>query len=118
MIVIKLKPITSKRLGQLTKQRTLKKYQDWRDAVLARDNNTCQYPGCNKTEKLQVHHIKKFSIYKHLRTETFNGISLCVLCHSKVTGNESRYEEIFFQIVKENMAKQKMDLKNKYGKSS
>ncbi len=34
-------------------------YKDWRDAVLKRDDYTCQQPGChcNSRSRLEVHHI-------------------------------------------------------------
>jgi 5-methylcytosine-specific restriction endonuclease McrA len=104
MIIPRLKPITNKRLGQIQRARNMASYRDWRATILARDGHRCQYPGCGLSEKLEVHHIKKHAVYKHLRLEPFNGITLCEKHHSLVTGQEGRYELFFFKI---NMSKQK-----------
>lgn len=88
-----------KRYDQLLKQRGKQEYQDWRTAVLARDGNKCQYPGCNKTDKLQVHHIRRYTDAKHLKTDIRNGITLCIDCHRKVTGREDMYALLFLNIV-------------------
>jgi hypothetical protein len=57
-------------------------YADWRLSVMERDLFTCQ--NCGKTAcKLQVHHIKPYKDYPELRTDTSNGITLCVECHKK-----------------------------------
>ena len=38
--------------------------------VLKRDRHKCQYPGCNCTKNLHVHHIRKFSdIYWEILNE-------------------------------------------------
>lgn len=100
MFIPRTKPITQKRLTQLESARNSKAYRDWKKAVFTRDENKCQYPGCNNTEKLEAHHIRPFSVHKHLRTQIFNGITLCRACHSKITNVESKYELLFFEIVK------------------
>ena len=66
---------------------------------MARDDYTCQYPGCDCQKNLQVHHIKKFAEYSRLRTEAYNGITLCKYHHDLVTGKEHHYEEMFFKVV-------------------
>lgn len=70
---------------------------------MKRDNYQCQYPGCSVKDKLEVHHIKKFATYKHLRTALFNGITLCEAHHSKIFGREEHYEVAFFKIVQGKM---------------
>lgn len=107
MFIPKIQPITNKRLKQLSNSRNLKNYKEWRTSILQRDDNVCQYPACNSKEKLQVHHIKKYSTSKHLRTSTFNGITLCKKCHDKIYGYEHLYETLFFNIVKANSNVQK-----------
>lgn len=57
------------------------KYQKWRQAVLKRDNFTCQH--CNSKDDLQTHHIKKWSTHSELRYDLDNGLTLCVFCHRK-----------------------------------
>ncbi len=99
VFIPRIKHITTKRLKQLEKQRSSKEYNEWKAYVLERDENRCQYPGCDKTQHLQIHHIKRFADRQHLRHETFNGIALCPVCHEqKVTGHETAYEDLFFKI--------------------
>jgi len=57
-------------------------YAAWRKKVLARDKYKCQK--CNKMKKrLQVHHIRGFTKYPHLRLDVDNGITLCQKCHRR-----------------------------------
>ena len=102
MLFPKIKPITDKRLQQLERNSSSMKYRIWRDTILARDGNRCQFPGCKVTEKLQVHHIRRFADVEHLRYETFNGICLCPLHHQGVSNNEKFYETQFFHTAKAN----------------
>lgn len=112
MLIPRIKPITNKRLGQLVRNSSSDKYQMWRDSVLARDENKCQYPGCCKDEKLQVHHIKRFVDAKHLRYERFNGITLCIKHHQQIANNEGYYELMFLRIVLANEQKLKKNTDN------
>ena len=57
-----------------------KEYQDWRKAVLKRDNYICQICGVRGVS-LQVDHIKQWAHYPELRYELSNGRVLCVPCH-------------------------------------
>ncbi len=77
-------------------------YRNFRRQVLKRDSYTCQYPGCKIRSGLEVHHIKKYSEHFRLRTEVFNGITLCFKHHNFVTGRESDYESLFFRTVMAN----------------
>ena len=66
-------------------------YSYWRNAVLKRDNFTCQR--CGTTSNLQAHHIirwKDTSCEKHLRFDINNGITLCKDCHLKEHGGSWR----------------------------
>lgn len=59
-------------------------YKDWRLVVLKRDNYICQL--CNKRGgKLEVDHIKRFSLHPDLRLEINNGRTLCRDCHRETT---------------------------------
>ncbi|MCX5781780.1 MAG: NUMOD3 domain-containing DNA-binding protein [Elusimicrobia bacterium] len=61
--------------------RKSREFRLWREAVLARDNYTCQKCG-QKGGKLQSHHIFNFATYLDLRFAIDNGITLCKDCHS------------------------------------
>ena len=55
-------------------------YKFWRDAVLERDNYTCQKCMSRKC-KFNVHHILNFAEHEELRVDSDNGITFCVECH-------------------------------------
>ena len=70
--------------GGITKDRKKdyfsEKYQNWRKVIFERDNYVCQI--CKKTGgKLNVDHIKPYSLYPELRYELSNGRTLCIPCH-------------------------------------
>lgn len=65
------------------RDRTTKKYKDWRNDVFERDNYTCQKCG-EKGGELNAHHIKSWANYKEKRFDLDNGLTLCVECHKKV----------------------------------
>ena len=79
-----------------------KVYKDWRLKVYKRDRHKCQMPGCGYKKSLQAHHIKKWSNASILRFDVDNGITLCYMCHKKVTGAEHQYESLFMEIVNKN----------------
>lgn len=62
--------------------RNTPEYVLFRKNVFDRDNYTCQNCGQVGGE-LNAHHIKTFKHHPELRTETSNGITLCVSCHKK-----------------------------------
>ena len=105
MLIPKIKAINPKQLRQLLKQRNTATYRDWRTAVLCRDGYKCQYPNCSETSKLEVHHIRRYSESKHLRTAIYNGITLCQKHHDSIQGSERFYELAFFKIAKANQEK-------------
>jgi 5-methylcytosine-specific restriction endonuclease McrA len=105
MFFIKIKPITNKRLKQLQRDAGDSKYRQWRKDVLKRDKNVCQMPGCKSKNRLEVHHIKRFADAKHLKIETYNGITLCRKCHKSIHNREQAYEILFMKIAESNEAK-------------
>jgi hypothetical protein len=58
-----------------------KKYKEFRQKILERDNHKCQE--CGSSYRLQVHHLKPKSKYPELIMEPSNCITLCITCHSK-----------------------------------
>ena len=55
---------------------------EWRKAVFARDNYTCQMCGV-RGSKLHADHIKPFARFPEFRFDLNNGRTLCVPCHRK-----------------------------------
>lgn len=71
--------------GVTSENETIRKsteYKIWRLAVYQRDGYTCLM--CGKVGgKLNVDHIKPFSLYPELRLDINNGRTLCEICHRK-----------------------------------
>jgi transposase len=61
-------------------ERKLLEYKLWVEAILKRDNYTCQKCG-KRGKKLEVHHIFNWADYPELRYAIDNGITLCRECH-------------------------------------
>lgn len=57
------------------------KYQKFRREVLKRDQNTCQCCGTIKQKDMRVHHLNSWNIYKNLRYDAKNAVTLCAICH-------------------------------------
>ena len=55
-------------------------YNEWRNAVLERDN-VCQL--CGGWKRLEAHHLFNYKHYPDLRTDVGNGVTLCQWCHQK-----------------------------------
>ncbi len=65
-------------------------YKIWRDAILKRDNYTCQ--GCGDTRgHFHLHHILPRRDFPHLVFSIKNGITLCRKCHEKTMGREYNF---------------------------
>ncbi len=75
-------------------------YKIWRKEIYARDKFQCQMPGCKKKKSLQAHHIEKWASAAALRFDPNNGITLCRGCHTRVTGHENYYKELFREIIR------------------
>jgi len=76
-------------------------YKKWRNKIYARDNHTCQWPGCSSKKKLNAHHIRRWADCPGLRFEVDNGITLCKDHHKMITGVETYYEAVFYNIIKQ-----------------
>lgn len=105
MWIPRIKPITKKRLEQLVRDHGSEDYQKWRKEVLDRDDHQCQWPGCNRKIKLEIHHIKRFTDAKHLKHEVWNGICLCKLHHRSISQKEKSYELFFLKLALANQQK-------------
>lgn len=72
--------------GGITKEnskiRNSLEYKKWRKIVMERDKYICCFCGVIGG-KLQVDHIKPFSLYPELRFSIDNGRTLCIDCHKK-----------------------------------
>lgn len=64
----------------------------WRKAVVARDKGHCRR--CHSTEKLEAHHIQRYTTHPELRHDVQNGIALCRDCHVLFRNREEEYAEI------------------------
>lgn len=73
--------------------RSSKEYKKFVKEVLERDGHKCTY--CQKTENLEVHHIKPYEKYPALRTNSDNGMTLCRECHDNIHG-KGRYKAFNF----------------------
>lgn len=66
-------------------ERNLPEYRDWRKAVFARDNYTCQHcgkkNGFGESIYLECHHLNCFKDFECQRLDVDNGITLCKQCH-------------------------------------
>jgi len=51
----------------------------WSQFIRARDGDRCVI--CNSKKRLSAHHVIRKSLWKHLRFQTGNGITLCLICH-------------------------------------
>ena len=68
------------------RNRFIREWRVWREAVFSRDNYTCQE--CNiRGGVLHPHHIKSFVEYPAIRFSIDNGMTLCKSCHYKVELN-------------------------------
>ena len=59
-------------------------YQNWRKAVFAKDDFTCQVCGDNKGGNLHAHHCKPWATDIDGRYDITNGITLCDVCHISI----------------------------------
>lgn len=69
--------------GGAESERDTWEYKEWRKAVYARDNWTCQDCGDKSSGKFHAHHIFRFADFPEHRLELWNGITLCEKCHAK-----------------------------------
>lgn len=102
MYIPRIKYTSKKRIAQLERNHGGEAYKNWRNYCLERDDHKCQFPGCDAKSKLQIHHIKTFARNPALRTNKYNGITLCAKCHRAIFSKEKAYEIIFLKVVTAN----------------
>jgi len=64
----------------------------WRKAVITRDKKHCRR--CHSTERLEAHHIRRFTTHPELRNDVQNGITLCHACHVLFRNKEDEYADM------------------------
>jgi 5-methylcytosine-specific restriction endonuclease McrA len=72
--------------------------KEWRTSVFHRDDFVCQECGV-RGGKLEAHHIKPWRLFRELRHEVNNGITLCRPCHLKTLQKEDLFEEKYSKII-------------------
>lgn len=76
-----------------------KENQKWRRDVLKRDNYICKINNSECVEKLEVHHILRYTEHPELANEINNGITLCVFHHPRKKSEEQHLEETFKKLI-------------------
>lgn len=74
-------------------------YKQWRKQVYQRDHFVCQWPHCNAKNKLNAHHIYKWSDFPGLRFSLNIKITLRKYHHDLIKNNEDGYSEFFSKII-------------------
>ena len=67
-------------------------YLKWRKNVLKRDHGYCRL--CHSIDRLEAHHIHRFTTHTDLRWDVDNGLTLCHDCHVGFRNHEEEYTEI------------------------
>ncbi len=100
-----------KRSNSIEKREYTKpQYRAFRQKVKNRDGKKCRWPRCNRTKRIQVHHIKKWADHPALRYIVSNGICLCRRHHDSIKGKEENYEIMFFKILQKDLMDSIKDL--------
>lgn len=84
------------RTNILHRYRGWKEYQNWRQTILNKYDNTCQR--CNilvKGKNAHIHHLESYKNNPLLRLDLNNGTVLCAKCHASQTMKENK--EKFFE---------------------
>lgn len=79
-------------------------YKRWKKAVQTRDGFKCQLNGCGRKERLETHHIRRWTDDLRLRYDPRNGVTLCYDCHHSIQDKEDDYIAYFDEVVKQNAA--------------
>ena len=72
-------------MPEITTDRNDAAVRAWARAVHERDG-CCVF--CDSTDRLQAHHVFKWSQWPALRTQPGNGLVVCLPCHSFIHGGQ------------------------------
>lgn len=89
------------KLGNRTFLATEGERKTWREAVLERDNYTCQICGVNYSDcscLLHAHHIKPVSLFPELALDIDNGEARCHLCHNRGISIMTKEEQFIHDV--------------------
>lgn len=75
-------------------------HNEWKKAVLKRDDYTCQMCHSRYKRRLDTHHILNWREHERRRFDPLNGITLCRSCHGTVSRDEERYVPLFRELIK------------------
>lgn len=69
---------------KLKEKPKIRNLNEWREAVLKRDNYTCRLCGATEEkDKLVAHHIFERKLFPSKALDINNGITLCLKCHKQ-----------------------------------
>lgn len=95
-------------------------WANWRQRVFSRDRYQCVMCPHTQAQKLvykaqrrhlEPHHIQRKIDHPERLHDVDNGVTLCNVCHSKVTDHEKQFEEVFVRYVQK-LRKMEEDLRN------
>lgn len=73
--------------------------QRWKRDILKRDGYKCKMSNGDCTDRLEVHHILRYSEFPELRCDMNNGITLCSFHHPRKKVEENRLAPLFKELL-------------------
>lgn len=81
------------------RKHTTGQYKDWRKSVCDRDGWKCKLSEESCSNKIQVHHILRWSKYPEHRYSMDNAITLCTNHHPIKESDEKKMAPLFFNLI-------------------